>query len=180
MRIVGLSGSLRSGSHNRLLLTELRRLAPAGVDIEIRDIGGLAFFEPSLEAAGATAEVRELTAAVRAADAVVIATPEFNWSIPGVLGNALDWLSRPPGASPLTGKPTAVMGASPGRSGTRRAQGVLGQVLEHLRADVVRPPLLVPQAGDRLAGGVADAQLEAALRQVLADLAVARRAAVAA
>lgn len=149
MRILGLSGSLRAGSYNRALLRAAQELAPAGVEIEPFEIGRLPHYDGDLEAAGDPV-VEAFKEAIRAADGILIATPEYNRGVPGVLKNALDWASRPPIASPLAGKPVALMGASTGQGGTRRAQEQLRDALAFPGAEVLRgPEVLVPAAYER-------------------------------
>jgi chromate reductase, NAD(P)H dehydrogenase (quinone) len=168
-RILAFAGSLRRRSFNRALLEAARELAPTGMRIEPIEIGGLPFYNADVEAEGDPAPVAEFKSAVAAADGVLIATPEYNDGIPGVLTNALDWGSRLPGRSPLAGKPTVVMGASPSQVGTARAQLHLRQVLAHIQARVLPPPeLLVAQAHQRF-----DAELrltDETTRRVMTDL----------
>ncbi len=121
-RILAISGSLRERSYNRALLRAARELVPAGVEIEEHDISPLPFYDGDLEAAGDPEPVVALRTAVAKADAILIATPEYNRGTSGVLKNAIDWLSRPALASVLRWKPVAIIGASTGRGGTRRAQ----------------------------------------------------------
>ena len=137
MRILALSGSVRVGSSNLGLLRAAREFAPPDVDVTIAELADLPLYNQDLEATGDPAPVQRLKAQARAADAVLIATPEHNGIIPAVLANALEWLSRPPRQSALRSKPLAIMGASPGRGGTARAQLVLRQVLEHLGSAVL-------------------------------------------
>jgi chromate reductase len=147
MRILGIAGSLRERSYNRALLRAARELLPEGVELVDYDVRGLPFYDGDVEAAGDPEAVVRFKQAIREADAVLIATPEYNRGVPGVLKNAIDWASRPPLASPLTGKPVAVMGASTGRGGTARAQEQLRAALEFSRATVVeQPEVLVPEA----------------------------------
>jgi chromate reductase len=147
MRILGIAGSLREGSYNRALLRAARELLPEGVELVDYDVRDLPFYDGDVEAAGDPEAVVRFKQAIREADAVLIATPEYNRGVPGVLKNAIDWASRPPLASPLTGKPVAVMGASTGRGGTARAQEQLRAALEFSRATVVeQPEVLVPEA----------------------------------
>ncbi|HEV2768879.1 MAG TPA: NAD(P)H-dependent oxidoreductase [Solirubrobacteraceae bacterium] len=134
--MLAIPGSLRKRSYNRALLEEARRLAPAGMEIAVHDLGGLPLYDPDVEAAGDPLPVRDLKAAVAAADGVLIATPEYNRGTSGVLKNALDWLSRPPRASVLEGKPVAVIGGG-GGGATRRAQEQVRAALGHPRAQVV-------------------------------------------
>jgi chromate reductase, NAD(P)H dehydrogenase (quinone) len=147
MRLLGIAGSLRERSYNRALLRAAAELAPPGVVFEEHDVRGLPFYDGDLEAAGDPEPVTELKNAIRRADALVIATPEYNRGIPGGLKNAIDWASRPALASPLAGKPVAIMGASTGRSGTARAQQQLRDALGFPRAVVLEEPeVLVPEA----------------------------------
>jgi chromate reductase, NAD(P)H dehydrogenase (quinone) len=168
-RVVAFAGSLRRRSFNRALIEAARELAPTGMDIEPIEIGGLPFYDADVEAEGDPAPVAAYKEAIALADGVLIATPEYNDGIPGVLTNALDWGSRLPGRSPLAGMPLAVMGASPSQVGTARAQLHLRQVLGHIQARVLPPPeLLVARAHERF-----DAELrltDETTRRVMADL----------
>jgi len=147
MKLLGIAGSLRKGSYNRSLLRAARELLPDGVELVEFEIGNLPFYDGDVEAAGDPETVVALKAAIRDADALLIATAEYNRGVPGVLKNAVDWASRPPLGSPLTGKPVALMGASTGRSGTALAQEQLRQALEFPRAVVLdEPSVLVPEA----------------------------------
>ena len=146
VRILALSGSVRVGSLNLGLLRAARELAPPDVDVTIAELADLPLYNQDLEAAGDPAPVQRLKAQVRAADAVLIATPEHNGIIPALLANALEWLSRPPRQSVLRARPLAIMGASPGRGGTARAQLVLRQVLEHAGPAVLERALALPHA----------------------------------
>jgi len=150
LRVVGFAGSLRRGSFNRALLDAARELAPSRMTISPIEIGDLPFYNADVEAEGDPAAVVEFKKAIRAADGVLIATPEYNDGIPGVLTTAIDWGSRPPGAAPLTRKPVAVMGASPSQVGTARAQLHLRQLLGHVHARTLpSPELLVAAAHER-------------------------------
>ena len=122
LRVLAFAGSLRAASYNKMLLRAAVELAPAGMEIEIHDIGEIPLFNEDVEAAGAPPAVEAFREAIRRADALLIATPEYNHGVPGVLKNAVDWASRPPRRSVLAGKPAAVFGASPGATGTARAQ----------------------------------------------------------
>ena len=149
-RIVAIAGSLRRRSFNRALVVAAAEIAPPGLSIESVEIGGLPFYDADLEAQGDPPAVAEFKSALAAADGILIATPEHNSGIPGVLTNALDWGSRLPGRSPLAGKPVMVMGASPSQVGTARAQLHLRQVLSHVQARVLPPPeLLLARAHER-------------------------------
>ena len=149
-RIVAFAGSLRRGSFNRALIEAARGLAPEGMTIESIEIGDLPFYNADVEAVGDPPPVTAFKTAIAEADGVLIATPEYNDGIPGVLTNAIDWGSRLPANAPLTGKPVALMGASPSQIGTARAQLHLRQLLGHIRARVLPPPeLLVATAHQR-------------------------------
>jgi chromate reductase len=145
--ILAIAGSLRQGSYNRGLLRAAEELAPDWVEVQFFDIGTLPFFNEDLEAAGEPEAVRRFKEAIRNANALLIATPEYNGSVPGGLANAMDWASRPTGRSVLHNKPVAVMGAVLGRSGSVNAQAALRGVLSRVGAVVVPDPqVLVPKA----------------------------------
>ena len=139
MNVLGISGSLRAGSYNTMALRAAQKLAPAGMNIEIADISRIPMYNDDVRAAGEPAEVAELKARIRAADAVLLVTPEYNFSIPGVLKNTLDWMSRPP-EPPFDGKVVAIMGASPGPVGTARVQYDLRKVLVFMNSFTVNKP----------------------------------------
>src|SRR5215472_18906195 len=146
-RILAVAGSLRQGSYNRGLLRAAQELAPEWVEVRFFDIGQLPFFNEDVEAAGDPEPVRRFKEAIAASNAVLIATPEYNGAVPGVLANAIDWASRPPGRSVLRNKPVAVMGAGLGKSGSANAQAALRGVLSRVGAVVVPDPqVLVPRA----------------------------------
>src|SRR5438132_8564857 len=146
-RILAAAGSLRQGSYNRGLLRAAEELAPEWVEVQFFDIGTLPHFNEDLEAAGDPEVVRRFKEAIRNANAVLIATPEYNGAVPGVLANAIDWASRPTGRSVLRNKPVAVMGAVLGQSGSANAQAALRGVFSRIGAIVVPDPqVLVPQA----------------------------------
>ena len=170
-RIIALAGSLRRGSYNRALIRAARELAPAGMTIETIEIGELPFYNADIEKDGDPPAVAAFKAALGPADGLLIATPEYNDGIPAVLTNAMDWGSRLPGRAPLTGKPVALMGASPSQVGTARGQMHLRQVLGHVQARVLPPPeLLVARAHERF-----DAELrlkDETTRKMLGDLLV--------
>ena len=150
MFVLAISGSLRGGSHNARVLRATRRLLRAGVELEL--FSRLAEIPPYSEdhERATPPAVAALKAAIAAADAVLIATPEYNGSIPGQLKNALDWVSRPPAASPLRGKPVAVLGASTGLFGAVWAQAELRRVLGAIGAGVVDRELPIGQADEAL------------------------------
>lgn len=137
--ILGIAGSIRAGSFNRLLLKAAQELAPEGTRIDTFDIAGLPAFNQD-EEANPPAQVGELKQKARNADAILFVTPEYNYSIPGVLKNAIDWASRPYGDSAWSGKPVAIMGATMGTLGTARAQYHLRQIFVFLNMHAVNQP----------------------------------------
>lgn len=140
LKILGIAGSLRAGSQNRALLEAVARdIVPDDMSIEIADISGIPLYNEDDRADGYPPAVASLREAIAGADGVLIATPEYNYSFPGVLKNVIDWASRPPD-QPFQGKPVAIMGASPGRLGTARAQYQLRQVFIFLNAMVMNVP----------------------------------------
>ncbi len=151
LRVLGIAGSLRKGSYNRALLKEAASLAPSGMSIEMfEELGDIPPFNEDVEAQGDPAPVRRMKAAMAESDGLLIATPEYNYSTTGVLKNALDWVSRPAGESPLEGMPTALIGASMGMGGTARAQLALRQAFVFTKTPVLPgPEVLVASAGDR-------------------------------
>jgi len=170
MRVLGLSGSLRRDSHNRALLRAAAAALPRDVElVEWDRIAELPAYDEDLDAATAPAPVRALREAIAAADAVLIATPEYNHSLPGALKNALDWASRPHAANPLRGKPAAVVGASTGLFGAVWAQAEARKVLKAIGADVLERELPVGQADAAWApdGTLLDPDLRAALVEIL-------------
>jgi NAD(P)H-dependent FMN reductase len=138
MKIIALSGALRRGSYNTALLRAAIALAPEGVTMELRTLHGIPLYDGDVEAQGIPEAVTALREAIRAADGLLIGTPEYNHSIPGVLKNGLDWLSRPSGegARLFGGKPTAMIGATPGGFGTVQSQDALLSVLRAFGNDV--------------------------------------------
>lgn len=149
-RILGISGSLRERSYNTALLRAAGELAPAGVEIETFDLSSIPLYDGDVDAAGDPEPVAELRAAVAEADALLLATPEYNRGTSGVLKNAIDWLSRPALASVLRWKPVAIVGASTGRGGTRRAQEQVRDALLFPGAVVLEAPeVLVHLAWER-------------------------------
>lgn len=143
-RILGISGSLRRASLNTGLIRAAREMAPEGVIIEACDISSLPFFNADLEEAGDPTAVAGFKSSIRAADALLIATPEYSYNIPGGLKNAIDWASRPePQTSVLYQKPVAIIGATFGLFGTTRAQLTLRQVLTYTESLVLPGPELL-------------------------------------
>jgi chromate reductase len=146
-RILAIAGSLRQGSYNRGLLRTAQEVAPEWVEVQFFDIGQLPFFNEDVEAVGDPEPVHRFKDAIATSNAVLIATPEYNGAVPGVLANAIDWASRPTGRSVLRNKLVAVMGAVLGKSGSANAQAALRGELSRIGAVVVPDPqVLVPQA----------------------------------
>ena len=150
LRFLAIAGSLRKGSYNRALARAVRDVAPDDVSVEIFDLEGVPLFNQDVEEAGVPQRVQALKDAVRAADALVIATPEYNHGMPAVTKNAVDWISRPPKDPPLDGKPVGILGASPGITGTARAQSQLRQSLVFANAYCMpQPEILVYRAHEK-------------------------------
>jgi chromate reductase, NAD(P)H dehydrogenase (quinone) len=149
VRILGVPGSLRQASFNRAALHAAREVLPSNATLEIFDLKGIPPFSEDDEQA-LPARVVELKARIREADAILIATPEYNYSVPGVLKNAIDWGSRPYGDNAWDGKPVAIMGASIGTTGTARAQYHLRQMFVFLNMyPVNRPEVMISAAAQR-------------------------------
>lgn len=140
VRVLAVSGSLRRFSFNRALLDAAVQLAPPGMEIRLFDLSSLPLYNQDLEAQGPPPAAKAWTDAVTGADALLIATPEYNFSTSAAIKNAIEWASRPHRGSPLDGKPVAIMGATPGRSGTARAQAGLRQMLSEPGALLVAEP----------------------------------------
>lgn len=173
-RILAVPGSLRRGSYNRALLEAARAKPHPGTTVEI--FNGLAAVPLFNEDEEGTIEdlpagVRDLVAAVRQADGVLIATPEYNQSIPGVLKNAIDWLSRESVGEPLIGKPVAIMGVTGGQWGTRLSQAALRHTLASTESLVMPAPMLFVREGAKAfdaAGRLVDERTERGLTRMLA------------
>jgi chromate reductase len=174
VRAVGLIGSLRAGSYNRMLMNAACALAPDGLDIEVLDgLDRLPFYDEDLTGDGDPAPVTAFKHAMAAADALVIVTPEYNFGLPGVLKNALDWASYPPRTSPLRDKTAAIMGASPGMLGTARGQQHLRQLFVFTRTyAVLQPEVLVANAAEKFdaAGNLTDELTVKLIRLLLGNL----------
>ena len=150
MHIIALSGALRRASYNTALLRAAIAMVPEGVTMELRTLHGIPVYDGDVEAQGMPEAVTTLREAIRAADALLIGTPEYNNAIPGVLKNGLDWLSRPAGegAKLFGGKPTGLIGATPGGFGTVQSQDALLSVLRTLGNDFwMGGRLMVSRAG---------------------------------
>jgi chromate reductase len=174
VRILGIPGSLRRASYNRAALRAAEELLPADSTLEVVDLGGIPPFNEEDERS-LPARVAELKAQIREADAILIATPEYNYSIPGVLKNAIDWASRPFGDNAWDGKPVAIMGASPGAIGTARAQYHLRQTFVFLNMyPINRPEVMISNAAQRFDthGRLADEGSRTRIRELLEALVV--------
>jgi chromate reductase len=185
IEIAAIAGSLRAGSWARALLRAAGNGLPANVRLTIWDgLASVPPFNEDLESGPTPSAVADLRELIRQSDALLIATPEYNRSIPGVLKNALDWASRPYGATVLKGKPVAAFGTSPLPTGGASALSDLERVLTGIGADVVAADLVVPQVHTRIdaEGGISDPELADGVMQLLikvAGYAVARRPALA-
>ncbi len=146
VKALAVSGSLRKGSFNTAALRAAVELAPDGMSVEIADISQIPIYNEDVRQQGFPAPVQKFREQILAADALIFATPEYNYSVPGVLKNAIDWASRPPGP-PLTRKPVGIMGATMGLWGTTRAQYHLRQVCVFLDLwPINKPEVLIAQA----------------------------------
>jgi chromate reductase len=158
--ILGLAGSLRRESYNRALLRAAAGLAPPGATVAVFErLGEIPPYNDDARLRGLPDPVADLWQAVAGADALLVATPEYNYGVPGVLKNALDWVSRPPAETPLRYKPVAIMGASTGNFGTVRAQLALRQTFLFVESYVLpKPEVMVFRAAERFddAGELAD------------------------
>jgi chromate reductase, NAD(P)H dehydrogenase (quinone) len=171
-KIVALSGSLRKGSFNTMLLRACQELSPGGMTIEIFDLQGIPFYNADVHEAGVPDEVTSFVSAVREADGVLIACPEYNRSVPAVLKNAIDWASKTPPQA-FDNKPIAITGASRGSLGTIMANHHLRQIFVYLNGRMVNgPEVLVPLAGTKFdeAGRLVDDATGQALSNMLKDL----------
>jgi chromate reductase, NAD(P)H dehydrogenase (quinone) len=149
--VCGIAGSLRRQSYNRALLRAALEIAPRDMEIRIFDrMAEIPLFNEDVEVEGDPEPVQALKRAIGEADALLIATPEYNHGVPGVLKNAVDWASRPPRGSVLSGKPTAIFGASPGITGTARAQSQLRLAFVFTDTPaVLQPEILVYRAAEK-------------------------------
>ena len=174
VQILGFAGSLRKGSFNKSILATVKEVAPDDAIIEIFDLEGIPPFNQDLENEPLE-KVKTFKKKIRDADAILIATPEYNYSIPGVLKNAIDWASRPFGDNAFDGKPVAVMGASPGILGTARAQYHLRQTFIFLNMlPLNRPEVMVPTANEKIDGNgkVTDEKTRRKIRELVEALVV--------
>lgn len=172
INILGIAGSLRKGSYNKALLRAAVELLPAGAYLETFDLEGITPFNPDVET-NPPDRVIEFKSKVRAAGAILIATPEYNYSVPGVLKNAIDWASRPSGDSAWKNKTVAIMSASTGMLGGARAQYHLRQVFITLNMHcVVQPELIVTFAAQKFdeSGRLIDEAARKILQLLLQEL----------
>ncbi len=173
IKVLAFAGSLRKGSFNKALIRAAVDVAPENVAIEVFDLEGMPLFNQDLEATPPQ-KVKEFKEKIRAADALLIATPEYNFSIPGVLKNAIDCASRPKTDTPLEGKPVAIMSASTGRFGGARAQYQLRQSFIFLNMQPVnRPEVMLSDASHNIDadGNITNEQTRQLIRQLLEALA---------
>ena len=172
IRILGIAGSLRRQSYNRAALRAATQLVPDGTTIDIFELDGIPGFNEDDEQ-NPPPKVVELKQRIREADAILIVTPEYNYSVPGVLKNAIDWASRPYGDSAWNGKPAAIMGASIGAIGTARAQYHLRQMFVFLNMfPVNQPEVMIGNASERFdaQGNLTDDKTKDLIRQLLQSL----------
>lgn len=170
--ILGFAGSLRRRSYNKALLRAASELLPKDAKLEIFDLQGISPFNQDLEKR-MPRRAKEFKAKIRAADAILIATPEYNYSISGVLKNAIDWASRPYGDNSFEGKPVAIMSASTGMLGGARAQYHLRQTLAALNTHPLnRPEVIVISASDKISeeGRVEDRTTRKLIKELLKNL----------
>lgn len=174
LRVFGIAGSLRVGSFNRALLHAARALAPAGMEIVVFDgLREIPPYDADVDAAGEPAPVAALRRAIRDADALLFATPEYNYGVPGVLKNGIDWASRPAGRAALQRKPAGILGATTGASGAIRAQLALRQCFNFTETyAMLRPEIFVAHAAQKFdaAGELTDEATREHLRKFLAAL----------
>jgi chromate reductase len=179
MKVLGISGSLRSDSHNTALLRAAAGLLPGNVELELWDgLKAVPPYDEDDDVEPAPAAVADLRDAIAGADAILFATPEYNQSVPGQLKNALDWASRPFATNPLRNKPVAVVGASKGAFGAVWAQAELRKVLAATGARVVDADVAVGHAHERFGpeGRLADESLREQLAEVVEALVALTRA----
>jgi chromate reductase len=172
IRIGGIAGSLRKGSYNKATLQAARKLLPGGSVLDILDLDGIPGFNEDQEE-DFPPHAREFKNKVKAADAILIVTPEYNYSVPGVLKNAIDWASRPHGDNAWKAKPVAVMGASPGMLGTARAQYHLRQTFVYLNMfPLNQPEVMIANATEKFdeQGNLKDAMTVERIKRLLEAL----------
>jgi len=172
LTILGIAGSLRKDSYNRAALRAAQKLTPADMRIESFDLRGIPVYDQDQESRPPE-RVTQLKSAIRAADGILIVTPEYNYSVPGVLKNAIAWASRPYGDSAWDGKPVALMGASVGTLGTARAQYHLRQIFVFLNMfPLNRPEVMISAADERFdaQGNLTDKETSERIQKLLVAL----------
>jgi chromate reductase len=172
IRILGIAGSLRRESYNRAALRAAAQLVPRDASLDIVELDGIPGFNQDDEK-NPPAKILELKNRIRKADAILIVTPEYNYSVPGVLKNAIDWVSRPYGDNAWTGKPVAIMGASIGTIGTARAQYHLRQMFVFLSMfPINQPEVMIGNAAERFdgEGNLTDETTKDHIRRLLQSL----------
>ncbi len=172
IRIFGFGGSFRKGSYTKALLHAAKELVPEDAELEIFDIGGIPLFNQDLEK-NMPAEVRRFKDGIKAADAVLISTPEYNYSVPGFLKNAIDWASRPYNDNSFEDKPVAVMSGSGGTFGGSRAQYHLRQMMVFLNAHMInKPEVIVTFINEKVSpeGVVTDQKTREKIKEMLEAL----------
>lgn len=173
INILAIAGSLRKGSYNRALIRAAQKLAPEGMSITIHDLDAIPLYDGDVEAAGDPPGVAAFKQAIAEADGLLIATPEYNHGVPGVMKNAIDWASRPPRNAPLNAKPVGILGASPGQTGTARGQSQLRQAFEFTNSYCMpQPEILVFRAHEKFdeVGNLTDEKTAEFLRKYLEAL----------
>lgn len=174
IRIVAFAGSLRHASYNRGLIRAAAATAPSGTSVHVIELDDIELYNQDVEDAGEPEPVVVFKRAIAEADAMLVATPEYNHGLPGLLKNALDWASRPRVTSPLKDKPVAIMGASPGMGSTARAQAQLRETFVFTGACVMpQPELLLASAAPHFDrdGNVIDAALRDSIVELVEALA---------
>jgi len=173
INILAFAGSLRKASYNKALLRAAKELAPKSMEITIFDLEGIPLYNADVEALGDPERVAEFKEAIRNADGLLIATPEYNHGVPAVTKNAIDWASRPPKNAPLNEKPVGILGASPGLTGSARGQSQLRQAFEFTNSYCMpQPEILVYRAHQKFddAGNLTDESTRKYLGQYLEAL----------
>ncbi|MGH8373368.1 MAG: NADPH-dependent FMN reductase [Gammaproteobacteria bacterium] len=173
LKVLGIAGSLRAGSYNKAALRAAVELEPADMEIEIFDITPIPIYNEDVREQGFPPVVEQFRDRIREADALLIVTPEYNYSVPGVLKNALDWASRPP-EQPFNDKPLAIMGASGSVLGTARAQYHLRQICVFLNMHPInKPEVMIARAADKFDadGKLTDEMARKLIAELLVNLA---------
>jgi chromate reductase len=174
IKVLGISGSLRKASYNTMLLHNAVAMLPPGMSVEIFDLAAIPLYNEDVREKGFPAPVQQLRDKIAQSDALLIATPEYNYSIPGVLKNAIDWASRPPD-QPFIGKPVAIMGVTPSTGRTIRSQLHLRQCFVFLNMHPVNKPEVLISDAARIfdeQGRLTDDTTRGFVRDLMAALAV--------